>query len=67
METMTIMTDLITNLGFPIACVVALALYSNKTTDKILALTEKVTNALVSSTQAIDEMKEVIKEIVRKE
>lgn len=67
METMQIMTDLITNLGFPIACVVALAWYSKNTTDKIITLTEKVTDALVSSTNAIEEVKDVIKTICRKE
>lgn len=66
METVTILTDIITNFGFPIACVVALSLYAKSTTDKIIALTEKVTDALVSSTNAIEEVKEVIKEIVKK-
>lgn len=66
MENVQMITDVITNLGFPIACVVALALYSKSTTDKIIALTEKVTDALVSSTNAIEEVKEVIKTIVER-
>ena len=66
MDTIKSLTELITNLGFPIACVVALAWYSKSTTDKIISLTEKVTDALVSSTNAIEEVKEVIKEIIKK-
>ena len=66
MDTINLLTELITNLGFPIACVVALAWYSKSTTDKIISLTEKVTDALVSSTNAIEEVKEVIKEIIKK-
>ena len=66
MDTIELLTELITNLGFPIACVVALAWYSKSTTDKIISLTEKVTDALVSSTNAIEEVKEVIKEIIKK-
>lgn len=65
METMQILTELITNLGFPIACVVALAWYSKNTTDKIIQLTEKVTDALVSSTSAIEEVKEVLKQLIK--
>lgn len=67
METMQIITELITNLGFPIACVVALAWYSKNTTDKIIILTEKVTDALVSSTNAIEEIKDVVKKVIEKE
>ena len=66
MDTIELLTELITNLGFPIACVVALAWYSKSTTDKIISLTERVTDALVSSTNAIEEVKEVIKEIIKK-
>ena len=66
MDTIKLLTELVTNLGFPIACVVALAWYSKSTTDKIISLTEKVTDALVSSTNAIEEVKEVIKEIIKK-
>lgn len=67
MDSLKIITDLITNFGFPIACVVALAWYSKATTDKIIALTEKVTEALVSSSSAIEDVKDVIREILRKE
>lgn len=66
METMEIMTQLITNLGFPIACVIALAWYSKTTTDKILVLTQQVTDALVKSTAAIEDIKEVLKATVKK-
>lgn len=67
METITVITEVITNLGFPIACVIALAWYSKNTTDKIIGLTEKVTDALVSSTNAIEEVKEVLKQIIGKD
>lgn len=67
MDTMQMVSDVITNLGFPIACVIALAWYGKNTTDKVITLTEKVTDALVSSTNAVEEVKEVLKEILRKE
>lgn len=67
METIQIISEVITNLGFPIACVIALAWYGKSTTDKVITLTEKVTDALVSSTNAIEEVKDVIREILRKE
>lgn len=67
MEFLDMVTQIITNLGFPIACVIGLAWYSKNTTDKIIALTEKVTDALVSSSNAIEEVKEVIQKFVDKE
>lgn len=66
MEMMETLTQMITNLGFPIACVIALAWYSKNTTDKIITLTEKVTDALVSSTSAIEEVKEVLKKALER-
>ena len=65
MEISTI-TTLITSLGFPIVCVIGLAWYSKNTTDKIIALTERVTDALVKSTNAVDEIKDVIKEFIKR-
>lgn len=65
MELQTL-TSLISTLGFPIVCVIALAIYSKSTTDKILDLTERVTDALVNSTNAVDEIKEVIKEFIKR-
>ena len=59
-------TTVISNIGFPIACVVFLGWYAKDTTDKVVKLTEKVTDALVSSTRAIDEIKEVIEKITSK-
>lgn len=67
METLTIVSECITNLGFPIACVIGLAWYSKSTTDKIITLTEKVTDALVNSTNAVEEVKDVLKQILMKE
>lgn len=66
METLQIVSECITNLGFPIACVIGLALYSKSTTDKIIALTEKVTDALVSSTKAMEEIKDVIQKLTER-
>lgn len=59
-------TSIITNLGFPIVCVVGLAWYSKGTTDKIIDLTERVTDALAKSTDAVDDIKEVIKEFMKR-
>lgn len=59
MDVNTIMT-LISSYGFPIVACVVLAWYSKDTTARIIALTEKVTDALVNSSRAIDEIKDVI-------
>lgn len=59
--------EIISNVGFPIACVVALGWYAKDTTNKIIELTTKVTDALVSSTKAIDEMKNVIEKIIKED
>lgn len=67
MDTIQIISECITNLGFPIACVIGLAWYSKSTTDKIITLTEKVTDALVNSTNAIEEVKDVLKQILRED
>ena len=65
MEVSTL-SNLITSLGFPIVCVIGLAIYAKSTTDKILDLTERVTDALVKSTNAVDEIKEVIKKFIKR-
>lgn len=65
MEVSTL-SNLIASLGFPIVCVIGLAIYAKSTTDKILDLTERVTDALVKSTRAVDEIKEVIKEFIKR-
>ena len=57
-------TTIISNVGFPIACVVCLGWYAKDTTERIIKLTEKVSDALVSSTRAIDEIKDVISKLV---
>ena len=66
METIQIVSECITNLGFPIACVIGLAWYSKSTTDKIITLTEKVTEALVSSTKTMEEIKDVIQKVTER-
>ena len=45
MEAINFVTELISNFGFPVACVIALAVYSKNTTDKIISLTQEVTTA----------------------
>lgn len=60
------LTTLISNVGFPIACVICLGWYAKDTTNKIITLTEKVTDALVSSTRAVDEIREVLEKLVEK-
>ena len=66
MEAITFITELISNFGFPIACVIALALYSKTTTDKIITLTQEVTTALISSTKSIDDLREAIASLLEK-
>lgn len=55
--------SLISSYGFPIVACVVLAWYSKDTTAKIIALTEKVTDALVNSTRAVDDIREVIEKL----
>lgn len=57
---------IIASLGFPIVCVLGLAWYAKNTTDKIIDLTERVTAALSKSTDAVDDIKEVIKEFMKR-
>ena len=63
------MNDFVTivnQVGFPIACVLALGVYSYKTTNKIIGLTEKVTTALAESNERMKDLTEAIKELSRK-
>lgn len=63
------MNDFITivnQVGFPIACVLALGVYSYKTTNKIIGLTEKVTTALAESNERMKDLTDAIKELSRK-
>ena len=64
MEAINFITELISNFGFPVACVIALAVYSKNTTDKIINLTQEVTTALISSTKSIDDFKEAITKLL---
>lgn len=61
-----IIVSLISSVGFPIVACILLATYSKDVTGKIIALTERVTDALVSSTRAIDEIKDVIAKLGEK-
>lgn len=63
------MNDFITvvnQVGFPIACVLALGVYSYNTTNKIIGLTEKVTTALAESNERMKDLTDAIKELSRK-
>ena len=66
MEAINFVTELISNFGFPVACVIALAVYSKNTTDKIISLTQEVTTALISSTKSIDDFKDAITNLLEK-
>ena len=66
MEAINFVTELITNFGFPVACVIALAVYSKNTTDKLISLTQEVTTALISSTKSIDDLREAIASLLEK-
>ena len=56
-------TTVISTVGVPIACAIALGWYAMTTTNKIIALTKKVTDALSKSAAAMEEIKDAIKEI----
>ena len=64
METINFITELLNNFAFPVVCVIALAVYSKNTTDKIISLTQEVTTALISSTKSIDDFKEAITKLL---
>ena len=66
METLKTVVDLINTCGFPIACVIALAWYAKGTTDKMVELTREVTKALVSSTNTMEEIKDVIQKLAER-
>ena len=60
------MNDFITvinTVGFPIACVLALGVYSYKTTNKVIELTEKVTNALTESSENLKDLADAINKL----
>lgn len=56
-------TQIISTVGFPIACAIGLAWYAKDTTNKIISLTEKVTDALSKSTSAINDNAKAVEEI----
>lgn len=61
------MSDFVTiinTVGFPIACVIALGVYSYKTTNKIITLTEKVTNALTETSENMKELADTINKLL---
>lgn len=57
---------IINTVGFPIACVLALGVYSYKTTNRIIALTEKVTNALTENSENMKDLAEAISKLLDK-
>lgn len=58
--------NIINAVGFPIACVLALGVYSYKTTNKIIALTEKVTNALTETSENMKDLAEAINNLLER-
>lgn len=63
---MTEIVNVISTVGFPIACAIALAMYSYKTTIRIIDLTEKVTNALASNSDKLEELSDAINKLAMK-
>ena len=57
--------SMIQEFGFPVACVVALAFYANSTTNKLICLTERVTNAMSENSNSNKELAETIRDLVR--
>lgn len=64
MITMDILS-MIQEFGFPVTCVVALAFYANSTTNKLICLTERVTNAMSENSNSNKELAETIRDLVR--
>lgn len=56
--------SMIQEFGFPVTCVVALAFYANSTTNKLICLTERVTNAMSENSNSNKELAETIRELV---
>ena len=59
--------EIINNVGFPIGCVIVLGWYSFKTTDKVIALTEKVTTALTQNSDKMSDLAKAIEKMLEKE
>lgn len=57
---------IINTVGFPIACVIALGVYSYKTTNKIITLTEKVTNALTETSENMKDLADTINKLLER-
>lgn len=58
---------IIQSVGFPIACSIALAWYAFKTTDKLVSLTEKVTDALTKNSDKMSDLADAIQKLIEKE
>ena len=56
--------ELLNNFAFPVVCVIALGIYAKSTTNRLLELTEKVTNVLSENANAIKELAETIKDFI---
>ena len=57
----SLMTQLITNMGFPIACVIALFWSWNKEREDHKAELEQITTALNNNTQALIKIEELLR------
>lgn len=60
------LVEIIQTTGFPIACVIALGWYAYGTTNRVMDLTEKVTNALTTVSGKMEELSDTIKELTEK-
>ena len=58
--------NIINTVGFPISCVIALGVYSYKTTNKIITLTEKVTNALTETSENMKDLADTINKLLER-
>ena len=60
---MEMFTDLISNVGFPIACVIGMFIMWNKEQNTHKEETTRYAEAIENNTQVINELKDIIKEI----
>lgn len=66
MEFVNEIVGIVNSLGFPIACVVGLAWYANNTTDKLIKLTEKVTDTVATCTATLNSTNDVLEKVLDK-
>lgn len=62
MEFLSVFTDLLANLGFPIACCVALFWYMTKAEERHKQEVDKLSKALDNNTSVLNQLAEIIKD-----